>query len=75
MRCLKLRQVCCDPRSVKLNAGRSAWRNRRKLDLLLEMLPELIEEGRRVLLFSQFTGMLALIAAALRRRRRFHTSC
>jgi SNF2 family DNA or RNA helicase len=36
-----------------------------KLDLLLSMLPELIEEGRRVLLFSQFTGMLALIAEAL----------
>ena len=29
------------------------------------MLPDLIEEGRRVLLFSQFTGMLSLIAAAL----------
>src|SRR5712672_1534068 len=29
------------------------------------MLPELLEEGRRVLLFSQFTGMLAIIAAAL----------
>ncbi|WP_025600624.1 DEAD/DEAH box helicase [Burkholderia sp. WSM2230] len=36
-----------------------------KLDLLLSMLPELIEEGRRVLLFSQFTGMLSLIAQAL----------
>ena len=36
-----------------------------KLDLLLSMLPELIEEGRRVLLFSQFTGMLSLIAEAL----------
>jgi SNF2 family DNA or RNA helicase len=33
--------------------------------LLLAMLPELIEEGRRVLVFSQFTGMLAIIAAAL----------
>jgi SNF2 family DNA or RNA helicase len=29
------------------------------------MLPALIDEGRRVLLFSQFTGMLSLIAAAL----------
>lgn len=29
------------------------------------MLPELIEEGRRILLFSQFTGMLDLIAVAL----------
>lgn len=36
-----------------------------KLDLLLSMLPELIDEGRRVLLFSQFTGMLSLIAQAL----------
>jgi SNF2 family DNA or RNA helicase len=33
--------------------------------LLLDMLPELIEEGRRILLFSQFTGMLELIASAL----------
>ncbi|WGS53414.1 DEAD/DEAH box helicase [Paraburkholderia sp. D15] len=36
-----------------------------KLDLLLSMLPELIDEGRRVLLFSQFTGMLTLIGEAL----------
>ena len=32
------------------------------------MLPDLIEEGRRVLLFSQFAGMLALIAAAVEER-------
>ena len=30
----------------------------------MDMVPELLEEGRRILLFSQFTGMLALIAAA-----------
>ena len=36
-----------------------------KLERLMEMLPELIEEGRRVLLFSQFTSMLALIEEAL----------
>ncbi len=36
-----------------------------KLELLLEMLPQMIEEGRRVLLFSQFTSMLALIEPAL----------
>jgi SNF2 family DNA or RNA helicase len=35
-----------------------------KLELLLTLLPSLIEEGRRVLVFSQFTGMLALIAEA-----------
>jgi len=32
----------------------------------MEMLPELLEDGRRVLLFSQFTSMLALIEEALR---------
>ncbi|MCC8397551.1 DEAD/DEAH box helicase [Paraburkholderia sp. MMS20-SJTR3] len=67
---LKLRQVCCDPRLLGALGGSAAGEHERrtrsaKLDLLLSMLPELIEEGRRVLLFSQFTGMLALIAAAL----------
>ncbi|MCA1926551.1 MAG: DEAD/DEAH box helicase [Thiobacillus sp.] len=61
---LKLRQVCCDPRLVK-NAGARAVKERAKLDLLMDMLPELVEEGRRVLLFSQFTSMLALIEAEL----------
>jgi SNF2 family DNA or RNA helicase len=36
-----------------------------KLALLLEMLPALLEEGRRILVFSQFASMLALIGAAL----------
>jgi len=57
---LKLRQVCCDPRLVKSGAARKVP-ERAKLDLLMAMLPELVEEGRRVLLFSQFTSMLALI--------------
>jgi superfamily II DNA or RNA helicase len=57
---LKLRQVCCDPRLVKANAAKKV-KERAKLDLLMEMLPELVEEGRRILVFSQFTSMLALI--------------
>jgi SNF2 family DNA or RNA helicase len=61
---LKLRQVCCDPRLVKLDKA-ARVKESAKLDLLLAMLPALIDEGRRVLLFSQFTGMLSLIAAAL----------
>ncbi|MBL4869183.1 MAG: SWF/SNF helicase family protein, partial [Pseudomonadales bacterium] len=32
-----------------------------KLELLMELLPEMVEEGRRILLFSQFTSMLAII--------------
>ncbi len=65
---LKLRQVCCDPRLVKLEAARGV-RESAKFELLMEMLPALLDEGRKVLLFSQFTGMLKLIAAELDRRR------
>ncbi|OIO72900.1 MAG: DNA/RNA helicase [Zetaproteobacteria bacterium CG1_02_53_45] len=62
---LKMRQVCCDPRLMSGLKGvppASA-----KLDMLLEMLPEMIEEGRRILLFSQFTSMLALIEKEMQR--------
>ena len=61
---LKLRQVCCDPRLVKA-ASASKVKERAKLDLLMGMLPELVEEGRKILLFSQFTSMLALIEQEL----------
>lgn len=64
---LKLRQVCCDPRLLKSEAA-SKVKEGAKLDLLMQMLPELIDEGRRILVFSQFTGMLALIGAELMKR-------
>ncbi|WP_350259841.1 DEAD/DEAH box helicase [Stenotrophomonas riyadhensis] len=61
---LKLRQVCCDPRLLPSDApARNA--GSAKLELLREMLPSMVEEGRRILVFSQFTGMLSLIAQAL----------
>ncbi len=62
---LKLRQACCDPRLLKLTTVKASRARSAKLDRLMEMLPELLEEGRRILLFSQFTSMLALIEAAL----------
>ncbi len=65
---LKLRQVCCDPRLVKIDAAKKV-KERAKLNLLMDMLPEMVEEGRRVLLFSQFTSMLDLIAAELIQRK------
>jgi superfamily II DNA or RNA helicase len=64
---LKLRQVCCDPRLLKLGAATKVTESA-KLEMLMEMLPEMLEEGRRVLLFSQFTEMLALIEAACKER-------
>jgi superfamily II DNA or RNA helicase len=62
---LKLRQVCCDPRLVKAASAQKV-KERAKLDLLMTMLPEQVEEGRRILLFSQFTSMLALIEKELK---------
>lgn len=61
---LKLRQACCDPRLVKLGAARGV-ESSAKLEDLLEMIGELIPEGRRILLFSQFTSMLDLIKPRL----------
>lgn len=60
---LKLRQVCCSPRLLKLDSAKEVSSSA-KLEYLLELLPQLIEEGRRILLFSQFTQMLSLIEEA-----------
>ncbi len=59
---LKLRQVCCDPRLLA-RAGPPVASA--KLDLLMEMLPALRAEGRRVLVFSQFSRLLDLVGEAL----------
>jgi len=64
---LKLRQICCDPRLLKSVAGNESYESA-KLNRLLEMLPEMLEQGRRILLFSQFTSMLSLIEAELKTR-------
>lgn len=73
----RLRQICCDPRLVpgdgtKKSAGgkkkNDAGSSSAKLERLLELLDELIPEGRRIILFSQFTSMLDLIKRELDRR-------
>jgi superfamily II DNA or RNA helicase len=61
---LKLRQVCCDPFLLK-GMQHPASMERAKLELLRDMLPALVAEGRRILVFSQFTEMLDLIALEL----------
>ena len=63
---LKLRQVCCDPRLLKMPQAKKV-KSSAKLERLVEMLTELVQEGRRILLFSQFTSMLELIEAELNR--------
>jgi superfamily II DNA or RNA helicase len=65
---LKLRQVCCDPHLVKLAAAKKVTSSA-KLEQLMAMLPEMLAEGRRILLFSQFTTMLSLIENELVKRK------
>jgi hypothetical protein len=61
---LRLRQICCDPRLVKPDSkGESA-----KLEALLEQLEPLVEEGQKVLVFSQFVEMLGILRSALTER-------
>ena len=64
---LKLRQVCCDLRLVNDNPPKKGSTSG-KLDSLMVMLEALFAEGRRILLFSQFTSMLGLIEAELKKR-------
>lgn len=61
---LKLRQICCHPDLVTLsNHTPTADKPRTcaKFDYLTDLLETLKQEGRRVLIFSQFTSMLEII--------------
>jgi SNF2 family DNA or RNA helicase len=66
---LKLRQVCCDPRLLKTETTKKKNAKSAKLELLVSLIVELLEEGRRILLFSQFIEMLALIEDELNKRK------
>jgi SNF2 family DNA or RNA helicase len=59
---LRLRQICCDPRLVAPDAPAD---DSAKLEAFRELLAEAIDDGHRVLVFSQFTSLLALLGAEL----------
>ncbi len=62
---LKMRQTCCDPTLVKVEQAKAVEESA-KLDLLMSLVKPMIEEGRRILIFSQFTTMLTLIEKRLK---------
>jgi SNF2 family DNA or RNA helicase len=70
---MKLRQVCCDPRLVPVDSARGV-RKSAKYDRFFELLAHQLEKGRRVLVFSQFTRMLALLAEGMRERKIRHVA-
>lgn len=68
---LRLRQICCDPRLLRLESkdGRVAEEKPAaasapgsgKFDMFSELIEEILDGGHRVLVFSQFTSMLGLL--------------
>lgn len=62
---LRLRQICCHPALVdeKLRETESA-----KVGALLDLLELLMEEGHKVLVFSQFVTMLDLLRETVKQR-------
>ncbi len=61
---LRLRQICCDLRLLKLDEKKIEAPSG-KLDMFGELLEEIIDGGHRALVFSQFTSMLALLRERL----------
>jgi len=62
---LRLRQICCHPALLKLDSITEAH-DSAKLNWLTTVLPNMIEEGRKILLFSSFTSMLDIIQEHLK---------
>ncbi len=62
---LRLRQVACDPRLLKLEKKSFAEEDSAKLMLWRELLEEALDGGHRVICFSQFVEMLTLMRRQL----------
>jgi superfamily II DNA or RNA helicase len=74
---LRLRQICCHPRLLGLDATATKKGRKKaaepanesaKVAALMELLEPLMEEGQKVLVFSQFVEMLAIIEAEIQER-------
>ena len=71
---LRLRQICCHPQLLGLEQEKPRKGKKReaetggesaKLAALIDLIEPLMEEGAKVLIFSQFLEMLALIEAEI----------
>ncbi|MGJ3522410.1 SNF2-related protein [Nitratidesulfovibrio sp. D1] len=63
---LKLRQICCHPRLLKLDMpGLTTNLPSGKFDAFKDMITDIVEEGHKVLVFSQFVQMLHIIRSWL----------
>ena len=63
---LKLRQICCHPKLLKMDMpGYSANMPSGKFETFKDMIIDIVEEGHKVLVFSQFVQMLQHIRSWL----------
>ncbi len=62
---MRLRQCCCDPRLLPGESARDV-RESAKYEAFMTLLRQQLADGRRVLVFSQFARMLALLGQGLR---------
>lgn len=70
---LKLRQICCHPKLLNSENMNNKIKNvdkipSAKFDYLMETVPDMLREGRKILIFSQFTSMLDLIGDGLKQQ-------
>ncbi len=64
---MRLRQVCCHMDLLKLEGVKSKAPSE-KLNLFFELVDEALDAGHRILVFSQFTSMLAILRRELEQR-------
>jgi len=62
---LRLRQICCHPRLVKDDSKAESA----KVEALLETVEPIMEEGGKVIVFSQFVEMLGLLRKSIADRK------
>jgi superfamily II DNA or RNA helicase len=63
---MRLRQICCHP--LLVSSSEDTATESAKLEALMEDLDTAIKENRKVLVYSQFTSMLSLIGAKVKKQ-------
>lgn len=64
---LRLRQICCHPLLLSGQLEEEVFESA-KMEALLQDLEQVVEEGRKALVYSQFTSLLSLVGKQLRER-------